>query len=258
MLALKHKNKTGKPSGHTTRYSKELNANVVDETESTELVEEMKSGTIEYLRINSEELEPFTGARPTVDQRAFEESVLRGAFAGLGWSFEQSIDSSRLSGNSSRRDINKNQRSADQRSMILAYGWGRYTSWAVTVAMQAGVLPFSEEWSKFIPQLPARMTADPGNESKIELEEMRFGGRSLKNFSGNRGRHWRDLRQDLENEGDDLMKRAKRLHDSHPEFPLAFCATLISMRTPNGNELNAQDEDKSSQNTDQKNKESAT
>ena len=244
-LALKAKNKTGKPDTFTQRFGKTAEVKTADGAESPNLVEEFKSGLIRYLKINEEEVEAFnSGNRPSSDQRAFEQSVLRGAFAGIGWSYEQSVNGSGLSGASVRRDINKNQRSIERRQHVLMYPWARISGYSIAVAINMGLLDYSPEWWMFVPQLPAKMTADAGNESKIEQEEYKLGVLTMRQFCARRGDWWQDVRGQREIEVDDLLTRAEKLRDKHTWLSREAAIQLLEMRTPNANMENGGDEEK--------------
>jgi hypothetical protein len=235
-LSLKVSNKTGKPDSFTQRFGKGATQTSPSGDESTSLVEEFKSGLIRYLKINDEQVEAFnSGNRPSADQRAFEESILRGAFAGIGWTYEQSVDASKLGGASIRRDIQKNQRSVERRQKVLLYPWTRITGYSIAVASNLGLIPANPQWWMFVPQLPAKMTADAGNESRIEQEEYKLGVLTMRAFASRRGDWWQDIRSQREIEVDDLLTRAENLQKKHTWLTREAAIQLIEMRTPNGN-----------------------
>ncbi|WOO43153.1 phage portal protein [Rubellicoccus peritrichatus] len=240
MLALKHKNESGKPDSFAQRFGKSGNTRTAtssdadNDFEAEELVQEFRKGQIRWLKIGSEDVESFLSNRPTSNQQAFEQAILRGAFAGINWSYEQSYDGGKLSGAPVRRDIAKNQRSVERMQCILFYPWFRQVGFSVSVAIELGFLTAHSEWFRFTPQLPAKMTVDAGNESKIELEEYRIGFSTLKKITGSKGDWWQEVRQQREIEADDLLTRGKRLAENH-EIPLAAAISLLEMRTSSGN-----------------------
>lgn len=234
MLALKHKNPTGKADGFAQRFGK---SGTSKETEggakSEDLVQEFKKGQIRWLQIGSEDVEAFLSNRPTANQQAFEEAILRGAFAGLNWSYEQAYNGGKLSGAPVRRDIAKNQRSVERMQCVLYYPWYRQVGYLVSVGISFGVLKPHSEWYRWAPQLPAKMTVDAGNESKIEIEEYRIGFLTLKSVTGRKGQWWQEVRDQREREADDLITRAKRLMIKHPELNLQMAIHLIEIRESN-------------------------
>jgi len=235
-LALKHKNQTGKPDPYTQLFGKgggkQSVADGAATVESEDLVTEYKKGQTRYLVINSEELESFVSNRPTMNQRAFEESILRGAFAGMCWSIEQSLDASKLGGASVRRDISKNQRSAERMQMVLFPHWFRVHGWAIARAIDIGILPAHPEWFLWEPQLPRKMTADAGREAKEEREDYKMGFLTLRKRASWYGEWWQDVRSEKETEVDDLLTRAKRLGEKH-DINFWEALDLIEQRTAN-------------------------
>ena len=241
-LTLKNKNETGKPDTFTQRFGKGATTRTTEDgQESRSLVEEFKSGMIRYLKINSEDVEAFNGGnRPNSDQRAFDETILRGAFAGIGWSYEQAVDASKLGGASVRRDIAKNQRSIERRQLVLLYPWTRMAGYSIAVAVNLGLLPPHPEWWLFVPQLPAKMTADAGHESKIEQEEFLLGVLTMRRYCSRRGEWWQDVRAEKEIEIDDLLTRSERIAAGHNWISPADAMALFERRSHNPAPVQAQ------------------
>lgn len=248
-LTLKAKNEQGKPDTFTQRFGKSgAVTKAPDGAESKDLVEEFKSGLIRYFKINSEDMEAFnSGNRPSSDQRAFEQSILRGAFAGIGWSYEQAVDASGLGGANVRRDIAKNQRSVERRQMVLLYPWTRMTGYSIAVAINLGLLPAHPEWWMFIPQLPPKMTADAGNEAKIEQDEFLLGMLTMRRYCSRRGEWWLDVRTEKEVEIDDLLTRSERVAKKHEWIEPAHVLGLFERRSANPQALEPGNKDSNEQ-----------
>lgn len=249
-IALKNKTPTGKPDSFTQRFGGTGVKTEGDKGHTSEnLVEEFTSGQIHYLKFNAEDIEAFAANRPSVNQRAFEEAVLRGAFAGIGWTYEQAYDASKLGGASVRRDILKNQRSVERRQQVLMHPWQRIASYSIAVAIQNSILEPSADWYQWAPQLPAKMTADAGNEAKIEAEEFKLGFTTLRNIVSRRGGWWQDYRNQREIEADDLLTRAGRLSAVH-KITLEKAINLMEMRSPNETAASAPDEQNTEETAD--------
>jgi capsid protein len=245
-LALKETNEGGQVDPQTRRFAKTQQVVTNNAGQVTEVpVEGYKAGTKRFLKIGHT-LEAFdAGDRPNMNQRAFEEGVLRGAFAAIGWSYEQSVNGSGLNGNQSRRDNDKNQRSADRRQMVLMYPWFRVAGWSVAVAIQLGLLPANPEWYAWIPQLPAKMTGDAGNMAKIELERLRIGSTTLKKICAANGDWWQEIRAQRQIEAVDAIIRAEEIVRDHPDVSFDLALAMIYQGTPNGNISTAKAEAKS-------------
>ncbi len=80
----------------------------------------------------------------------------------------------------------------------------------------------------------ADLSIDAGRDSAAALNELRFGSKSLHEDAGERGRHWEDVRAEIDLEADDLVARAKILAKKQ-DIPMEMALALLQMRTPNGN-----------------------
>lgn len=241
-LALKHKTPDGKPDAFAQRFGKtgnKLRAPEDDGAESgvpaaDELVTKFGKGLIRTLLVGKEDIEALETNRPSMNQQEFERTLIRGALLGLGWTYEQAYDASKLGGASVRRDISKNQRSVERMQDILLLPWIRQVGWAVSCAVQMGILIQHVEWWKWMPQLPAAMTADAGRESKQDIEEYKIGFLTLKRKAARDGEWWQDVRRQRELETRDLLTRAQGIAEEF-EVSLQEALNLLEQRTPNAN-----------------------
>lgn len=232
-LALKNKTETGLPTAHERHFGKTgTTKTAANGAKTEELVTTFERGGIRFLKIGGEELEAFNAQRPTLNQQAFEQSVLRGAFRGLNWSYEQAYDGSKLGGAGVRRDIASNQRSAERMQQVLYPAWYNLHGWAVACAIQLEILEPDVDWFRWTPQLPAKLTADAGRESAADIEEYKIGFQTLRKITAKAGDWWLDIREQREKEVDDLLTRARRIAKNH-EMDVMAAANLIEQRSAN-------------------------
>ena len=183
-IAILEKNQSGKPNTWESRFSADAEIQADDDSEriSEPRVELISKGMIRYLVIGGEEIEIPKTDRPTTNQREFQESIMRGAFMGLGWSYEQAYDSKAQGGANVRRDIGKNQKSIDNMQGILRPPYLGCITYALAVAARPDLELIPElpvDWFKFRPQLPAKISVDAGRDSKAISDGLRNGSMAM-------------------------------------------------------------------------------
>jgi hypothetical protein len=124
--------------------------------------EEMLSGTIRYMKAGTgSSIEALKNDRPSSNQQAFMDSIVRDCMYALGWSRDFSLDPSRVGGAPMRVVVEKcNRTLAAIRDGILFPSARWMDGWRVSVAIQLGLLPASDEWYKWRYQGQSNITAD--------------------------------------------------------------------------------------------------
>lgn len=77
-----------------------------------------------------------------------------------------------------------------------------------------GVIPWTENWDKGHFLYPAHPTVDVGRESKANLDENRQGIRSMATITGEEGKYWEDVDEQLANEAQNKMELAQRTSEN--------------------------------------------
>ena len=177
-LALIEKNEMGKVDPIKAHFGKTSSTTSNSNATQDVVVQEIKKGMTRVLKIKGQNLEGLKIDRPGQNQMNFKESVMRGAFYSMGWTYEQAFNSKGQGGANVRRDVAKNQKAVDHRQEILQDAWRACVVWGIANAIKLGILEFDKDWYRWEPQLPKRMTVDYGRDSKSELEEVRTGMKS--------------------------------------------------------------------------------
>lgn len=73
-----------------------------------------------------------------------------------------------------------------------------------------GVIPWTENWDKGHFLYPAHPTVDVGRESKANLDENRQGIRSMSTITGEEGKYWEDVDEQLALEAENKLALAQR------------------------------------------------
>lgn len=180
-------------------------------------VEVLDGGTIRYFKAGTNsKLSSFSYDRPGMNSQAFEDRVMRAAFAGMNWSTDFSLDPTKAGGAQMRVVIEKvNRAICAIQDHVLLPAIRRIDTWRLAKAIKLGLLPANDQWYQFDYQGPAKLTADEKYSSDVDLQEMDAGASTLARVAGKRGNYWEDVRRQKEIEADDLLTRAGVLAKKH-------------------------------------------
>jgi hypothetical protein len=186
---------------------------------ATGLVTEMMAGgTVRYIRSTDPNaaIEPFQNDRPSANQQAFEDKVVRSAFHGMSWSVDFSLDPSKVGRAEMRLVLEKiNRQISEKQDLLLLPACVRVNGFRLSAAMQpiekGGIeaLDFDVDWWKFDYQGPAKFTADAKNESDMAINEHRSGHRTLKRICADNAEYWEDNQDQLIAEEKRLQEKCK-------------------------------------------------
>jgi len=196
---------------------------------------EKLTGEIRRYRAGSgSKIEAFRADRPTGNQQAFEDRIVRSAFAGLEWSFDFCLDPSHVGGAPMRVIVDKICAVLEKRQRMVGKVCRRVDGYGLSKATKRGELPADADWWMWEYQGPARITADRKYESDIDIQEMRNGIKTRKEACSRRGQYWEDVDAQRMLEVRSDLQRAK---DLAAEFDISIqeAIILLSAPTPNGN-----------------------
>jgi capsid protein len=190
--------------------------------------DEIMPGVMQYARAGSgSKIEAITGDRPTMNQRAFTEDVLRQAIAGFGWSYDFSLNPTKVNGGPMRVVVDKiNKRLQHIRGRLLYPVLRRMDGYRVAKAQKIGLLPQSDEWMKWEYISPARITADRKYDSDVAIAEYRAGFRTLADVCAANGEWAEDVLKRRKRETGEMLTAARELADAHG-IDMSVAITLL-------------------------------
>lgn len=200
-----------------------------DSTDVTPIYgEEMLGGETRYFRAGSgSKWEIPSGDRPTLNAREFSDATAREAIHGIGWSWDFSLNPTKMGGGPARIIVAKvNRKLRHVRERILAPVRRRIDGWRIAKAINNGWLPPNPEWFKWSYQFDADLTADEKYSSDVAVQEMKAGFVTLSDICAKRGSYYDDVMNRRESEAEDLLVRAKRISEKH-SIPLQQAIVLI-------------------------------
>lgn len=206
---------------------------------STTATETIDGVSIRYHRAGSNaKLEAYRADRPTANQQAFRDDVIREALNGMGWSFDYSYNPTKINGGPLRVVVDRLNRKLDSIRSMVRKTQTRVDGWRVAKVMDTPgrtdkkmvLFPFDPDWFRWSYQGPAVLTADAKYNSDVDMQERKAGMKTLAKSTAERNGYWRDVRNQLETEADDKLTRAKRLSTKH-KISIELALTLLEDMT---------------------------
>jgi hypothetical protein len=179
---------------------------------------------------------------PRAESQDYIESILVGAYQGIEWPYEYSRISKEARGANIRVTVEKINHSVRKAYNTIKKSAVRACGYALGCAVESGELPPGEWWAMDFPK-PPEMTADKYREFQEAREEYKLGTTSLQLVLAQRGQDFEDLREQRDEDMDDLLTRCKALQKKHPELTLAEIISLYQQRSPNPQSQQPQAED---------------
>jgi hypothetical protein len=179
-ITLKEHNATGTITTDDSEYADHLVQTVTAQSGSGIWGEEVMGmgGEIRYFKAGSgEDLSVLEYDSPGTNALQFlEGTVLRGAFAALGWPMELSWNPSQLRGAPSKMLIGLAQRRLDQIAHnVLLPLWNRVVPWVVAKSIKHGFLPEISDWYMLKPTPVRELTVDEFRNSQSDINDLKAG-----------------------------------------------------------------------------------
>lgn len=156
-------------------------------------VQDLLGGTIQYFKAGTgSKLSVVDDKRPSTENQAFKESLLRAAYQGLEWPYEFTRDAKEIGGANVRVVVSKINRTVKKRQAILRKLATRIAGYALSKGIKNKALPPSKEWWMWDWQMPAALTADAGRDSQAARENYKMGMGTLRDYFGSQGQWWEE------------------------------------------------------------------
>jgi len=171
-LALIEKNETGRSDRTTNNIVK--NSSYWDPKGVEPQVELLDSGLIRYIKTNGE-IVSHTSDRPSQTWTGFMDYMARSAFSGADWPIEVAWNMATVGGAAVRAVVNQAQRSVNSRQAVLRAPFVNALLYAIGNMINAGQIPFVEDWFAWTFTTPAKFSVDVGRDRQNMREDLAAG-----------------------------------------------------------------------------------
>lgn len=199
-------------------------------------MEDILGGAVVKLK-PGESLDSFKTDRPSPAFTGFLDYIDRDVAVGLGLPVEFIWDSRALGGTPQRFVLQKAQRTFEERQMTLAKTIKRIRNYVIAKGIKRGDLPMENDWWRVDMQWPSKITVDVGREAEANRRDIAAGIRTEQEDVMERGRRFGPHRKQIQEAVQDLISRAKELHNQNPEVPLEACLQLMQQRSTGGGQI---------------------
>jgi len=144
-------------------------------------IKSMLGGMVRYFKANSgAKLEQFLNNRPTEEWTQFQDRQIRKALAGANWPYSMVWKPDGTNGTVQRSELNKAKTAVADRQSLLFPAARRMVQYAVSVAIQQGILPDypgqdKGGFLKWAFTLPPKITIDEGRDRQQRREDFKTG-----------------------------------------------------------------------------------
>jgi capsid protein len=238
-LTIVQKNAQGKADLTKEYFSQDDDGTQPITNEEKKLtIEEYLRGSVRYIRANgNDDIQSFKYDRPPTQVVTFMDAIMRGAFSGMDWPFEQAYDM-RGTGTAQVRAItNKCQRSINRRQLLLHNLATKITTFALAVANRRDDIFTTKipvDWWKWDFATPPKMTADAYRDAAQDREDYKIGFATLSEIYGKRGLWWVDH---IDQRFDEELRIDAKVKET------GIAMERVRMLTPNGNAVEQTDQD---------------
>ncbi len=231
-IALIEKNEAGEalnPSDHVVTPEETTDTAA---TPTGLVIEKFDKGTVRYIK-GGDSIEALRYDRPSRDSQDFEAAIIRGAFKGMEWDVDFSLDPSKVGGAQMRIVVEKINRAIERNQALVEKAMRRIHGWAISKFIKLGLLPPNDEWFKWEYQGPGEITADKKHDSDVDIQEIAQNIQTRKRACAKRGLFRQDVDRERFDEADSDLTRAGELAKKH-KVPIELAITMLRPPTPNG------------------------
>lgn len=176
--------------------------------------EVLEGGIYHYLKGGTDSsIQTLVADRPSSNQQAFEDKVLRGCFYGIEWSYDFTLNPGASGGAQQRVIVGKINRTCKKNRKLASKPMARIDGYRIRKFIKLGMIRDNPEWWKVRYHGPAEETADRKYESEIDIEESNKGWLPDAAACGKRGMSVTRVRADVESDADAHWAAAKRIAD---------------------------------------------
>lgn len=220
-----------------------------DGTKATHAIETVDGITVRRFKSGTgSDLKAFISDRPTQNQMAFRDDVIREALHSIGWSFDFSLNPTEIGGAPMRVAVAKiNRKKDDIETMAVKPAQNRIDGYRVAKVMdnpertdkRVVLFKYNPQWYRWGYQGTADVTADAKYDSDVDIAEIRAGLSTKKSGCGRRGLYELDVERDNFNAADRKLSNAGTLAKKHG-ITIQEALTVLEPPTPNGMQAPAQ------------------
>ena len=194
-------------------------------------VQTYSGGMVRHFKSNSgSKLESINHTRPGDMWESFQDRVDRKALAGIPWPIELVGKSDGINGTTIRNIQARARASVEGRQDVLRRPMKRVIAWAVAKAIKQGILPASDDWYRWDFTMPPKLSIDPRNDSKTQIDEYKLGAINMTTMLAEKGKtHSEHIRERCM----EIVERKTIKEEVEATYGIEIDDRELQMLTPN-------------------------
>lgn len=151
-------------------------------------IQTYSGGMVRHFKSNSgSKIESISHNRPGDMWDTFQDRILRETLGPI-WPYELAWKKDGLNGTSIRNVQTSARCMVERRQDVLYHPMVRIIGWAISKAIKIGQLPPSDDWYRWGFTMPPKITIDPRNDSKTQIEEYKLGAVNMTGILQEKGK----------------------------------------------------------------------
>jgi len=194
-------------------------------------VQSYSGGMVRHFKSHSgSKLESINHSRPGDMWESFQDRVDRKALAGIPWPVELVGKSDGINGTTIRNIQARARSSIEGRQDVLRRPMKRIISWALAKAIKSGLLPASNDWYRWDFTMPPKLSIDPRNDSRTQIDEYKVGAQNMTTILAEKGRtHAEHIRERC----NEIIERKTIKEEFETTYGIEIDDRELQMLTPN-------------------------
>lgn len=194
-------------------------------------VQSYAGGMVRHFKSNSgSKIETIDHSRPGDLWDRFQDRIIREALAGIPWPVELVWKAENVTGTTIRNIQARARASVEARQDVLRKPARRIVGWALSKAIKLGLLPASDDWYKFDFTMPPKLSIDPRNDSRTQIDEYKIGSQNMSGILQEKGKtHSDHIRERCM----EIIERKAIKEEMEAKFGVEIDDRELQMLTPN-------------------------
>jgi hypothetical protein len=189
-------------------------------------------GLIKYFRAGTGgKIETLQSHRPTTENAAFMDRLIRNACSAIDWPYEVAWNPSGLSGTNSRLVISQAMRAVEDRQSLMKPVALRMLRYGIAKFIALGELPESKDWAKWDFTIPSKLSVDQGRDRAANLNDFRAG---ILNYTDILTEKGEEIQNKLYERALEVAMRKTIAREVSEQYDVQILDTDMCLLTPNG------------------------
>lgn len=198
---------------------------------SAHALEIIQGSSIRYLK-SGNDIKSFRSQKPSEEIQSYMNRIETALLSAIGYPHQLIYSPETISGRAVNAITEHVRKSVRARQSLLYKHVKFYVAWALSVAIENGDLPKTNEniFNVIDFVMPEQYSLDKDYERKCDNDDFKLGITTLQALAEKNGNNYTEIRADRLKETDNLLADIDSLSKKHPLMPVEIILNLLSQR----------------------------